>query len=249
MKKYLLFGFALFACACLFAFDAEVTSLEGKAQVSTNGTTWSPLAVGNRISEGATIQTGFKSQLKLKVKGSEVTLGAMTRIKVDQLSEKGDIDNTVVSMKIGSLTSNVKKIEDRRAGFTIRGPAATASVRGTILSEEVGYNKDTVSAIENTTLVWPSSQNGDDDSAAGARAITPGQKSAFDSNGGETTPQSIAVQNALGLGGAAESAAAVESVASGGSSLSSDLGAGLGSSSGVNNETTSSVLVNVTFEE
>ncbi|MCR5046124.1 MAG: FecR family protein [Treponema sp.] len=159
MKKVFLFGIAILTCVSLFAFDAEVIGLEGKAQVSKNGTTWTPLAVGSKVSQGDTIQTGFKSQVKLKVKGSEITLDSMTRIKVDQLSEKGDMDNTVVSMKIGSLTSNVKKIEDRRAGFTVKGPAATASVRGTVLSEECGYNRDIVTAIESTTMVWPSSLN------------------------------------------------------------------------------------------
>lgn len=216
MKKIIFIAITIAACACAFALDAEVTALEGKAQVSTNGTTWAPLTVGSRVSQGSTIQTGFKSQLKLKVKGSEITLDPMTRIKVDQLSEQGNLDNTVVSMQIGSLTSNVKKIEDRRAGFTVKGPAATASVRGTIVSEEVGYNRDTVSAIEHTTMVWPSSANGGDDAAvapAGARAIAPGQRSSVDNAGGQRSPQSLAVEGAFSLGGAPASAAMVEGVA------------------------------------
>lgn len=220
MKKAILTGILAGFCACLFALDAEVIGLNGKAQISTNGTSWSPIAVGNRIPQGAIIQTGFKSELKLKVKGSEITLDPMTRITIDELSEKDNRDNTVVSMKIGGLTSNVKKVEDRRAGFTVKGPAATASVRGTILSEEVGYNRDTVKAIENTTMVWPSSANGDgegDSANSAARAIAPGQKSSVDSNGGQSSPQSLASQDA-NLAGAAASAAAMEAVASSGQS-------------------------------
>lgn len=255
MKKFILFGITVFACACLFALDAEVTALEGKAQVSTNGTTWTPLAVGNKISQGATIQTGFKSQLKLKVKGSEITLDAMTRIKVDQLSEQGNVDNTVVSMKIGSLTSNVKKVEDRRAGFTVKGPAATASVRGTIVSEEVGYNRDTVSAIENTTMVWPSSANDEGDAsgeapAAAARAIAPGQKASVDNHGGERAPQSHASLAAFDLGGAPESAAAAEAVAAAGADAGGFSSGQASNSNGAEiSPTNGTIVVNVTFAE
>ncbi len=236
MKRFFAIASVLFACAALFAFDAEVVGVTGKAQVSTNGTTWTPLAVGNKVSQGATIQTGFNSQVKLKVKGSEVTLDAMTRIKVDQLSEKGDLDNTVVTMKIGSLTSNVKKLEDRRAGFTVRGPAATASVRGTVLTQECGYNKDTVTAIESTTMVWPTEEEAEEEEAVegaeeaaapslpvaedgrvqakpGARAITPGQVSSVNNEGGQKSPQSHAAESALSIGGAPPSAAAMEGVA------------------------------------
>ena len=203
MKKTFVFGILFAVCASLFALDAEVIGIEGKAQVSTNGTTWAPVAVGSKIPQGATIQTGFKSSLKIKFKGSEITLDPMTRIKVDELSDKDNRDNAVVSMKIGGLTSNVKKVEDRRAGFTVKGPAATASVRGTILSEEVGYNRDTVRAIENTTMVWPSSSNGESEgSEKGASAIAPGQVASVDMDGGQKAPQSHASDQAVKLNGA-----------------------------------------------
>ena len=232
MKRALSFTIAASLCACLFAFDAEVTSLSGKAQFSLNGTSWSAISVGTKIPQGAAIQTGFKSELALKLKGTELKLEPMTRITLDELSEKGNKDNAVVSMKIGGLTSNVKKLEDRRAGFTVKGPAATASVRGTVLSEECGYNKDTVSAIESTTMVWPSSSNeaadarlGDEDSdsddgnasaAKGAVAIAPGQISSVNSDNGQRSPQSHAVAQASDMGGASSRAAMQEGVSPGG---------------------------------
>ena len=255
MKKAFIFGTLLAACACLFALDAEVVGLEGKAQVSANGTSWSPISVGSKISQGSTIQTGFKSSLQLKFKGSLITLDPMTRIKIDELSDKDNTDNAVVSMKIGGLTSNVKKIEDRRAGFTVKGPAATASVRGTIVAEEVGYNRDTVRAIENTTMVWPSSENSDggsDNAAAGARAIAAGQKSSVDSSGGQGSPMSHAAKDALTMGGAPTSAASAEAVASGdaGASAANDSFAsssGSGSSTPVASK--GSVVVTVDFKD
>ena len=158
MKKFIFAAIISLTAACLFAYDAEVLSVQGRAQYSSNGTSWTPIAVGTKIGQGATIQTAFKSALKIKFKGSVVDLGPMTRIKLEELSETPAKDNAVVSMKIGTLTSNVKKVEDRRAGFTIKGPAATASVRGTIVREECGYKCDTVTAIESVTAVWPTAK-------------------------------------------------------------------------------------------
>ncbi len=252
MKKTFIFALLFAACAALFALDAEVIGLEGKAQYSTNGTVWSPIAVGNKLPQGATIQTGFKSSLKLKVKGSQITLDPMTRIKLDELSEKGDKDNTVVSMKIGGLTSNVKKLEDRRAGFTVKGPAATASVRGTVLREECGYNKDTVTAIENTTLVWPSSSSADadaesDSAASGASAVAAGQVSSVDANGGHKAPQSSAAESAYGLGGAVASAAAAESVSSGGASEGFSSSADSNKGNSQTDIATGSVAISITY--
>lgn len=259
MKRLLFVLTALFVCQALFALDAEVVELTGKAQVSSNGTTWSPLAVGSVVSQGATIQTGFNSQLKLKVKGSTITLDPMTRIKVEQLSDKGNIDNTVVSMKIGGLTSNVKKVEDRRAGFTVKGPAATASVRGTILSEECGYNSDVVTSVENTTMVWPSSANdestGDAESGSsqgkGARAINPGQVASVNSSGSQKAPSSHASEAAFGLGGAVASAAAQEGVATASSSPSDSMANNSGSSGAFEEiaPATGKIAVKVTFVE
>ena len=80
------------------------------------------------------IQTGFKSELIIKMKNSTVTVSPMTRITVEQLAEKKDKDETKLFLDTGSLRSNVKKTEDRRIGFTVRSPVATASVRGTEFS-------------------------------------------------------------------------------------------------------------------
>lgn len=264
MKRIILVLAALFACSALFALDAQVISLTGKAQFSSNGTTWSPLAVGSAVPQGATIQTGFNSQVKLKFKGSEITLDPMTRIKVEQLSDKGNVDNAVVSMKIGSLTSNVKKLEDRRAGFTVKGPAATASVRGTILSEECGYNRDTVTARENITMVWPSSKNTESSDGADAesgqqvqdaRAIAPGQASSFDNAGGERSPRGNAAESAFGMGGAPATCAMAEAVAPGAAGGSDGPGAsGAAARGGSNSDitsaaTTGTISVSVTFAE
>ena len=107
MKKIFLAALVSLTAAALFAYEAEVLSVQGKAQLSNDGTSWTPVSSGTVIGQGTTIQTGFKSYLKIKFKGSVVDLGPMTRIKVEELSESADKDNAVVSMKVGSLLSNL----------------------------------------------------------------------------------------------------------------------------------------------
>ena len=64
--------------------------------------------------------------------------------------------------------------------------------------------EEMVGTIENTTMVWPSSSNGDSSAAEGkgARAIAPGQIASVDSEGGQRAPQSHAAEEAVKLGGA-----------------------------------------------
>ncbi len=206
MKRFFLAIFIASLSFALFAYDAEVIEIQGRAQVSSNGTSWSPLNVGSVISQGATIQTAFKSSLKLKLKGTTVNVGAMTRIKVEELSESPAKDNAVLSVKTGSLVSNVKKVEDRRVGFTIKGPAATASVRGTVFGIECQYLADTVSGQESQTAVWPT------DADASSCVVSQGQSVTIGADGRQTDPIKKAIGGAYDLGGANALTAKLEAV-------------------------------------
>lgn len=223
MKKFFIAIFAASLSWALFAYDAEVMEIQGRAQVSSNGTSWSPLNVGSVISQGATIQTAFKSSLKLKLKGTTVNVGAMTRIKVEELSESPAKDNAVLSIKTGSLVSNVKKVEDRRVGFTIKGPAATASVRGTIFGLECRYKSDTVTGKESQTAVW-ASNDGQEISLAGnvfngTCVVWQGQSVSVGAAGKQDAPLEKAISNAYNLGGAVPLAAREEAVGASPSAL------------------------------
>lgn len=197
MKKIFLAAIFCISTAALFAYDAQVLSVQGKTQFSNDGSSWTPLSEGTVIGQGATVQTAFKSSLKLKFKSSVVDLGPMTRIKIEELSESSSKDNAVVSMKLGTLTSNVKKLEDRRAGFTIKGPAVTASVRGTIVKEECGYNSDTVTAIESVTAVWLTSKG-----EGSAQEISDNSNSAQAVSGGRAAPGACALSQGQSTKGA-----------------------------------------------
>lgn len=161
MKKSILsfcfiFIFAFFSFA--ENFTAQVTTVSGKAEVLT-GTEWKTLNVGDTLKNGDTVQTGFKSSLSLKVKDSVINVSALTRMTVEQLSENAQKDNVRVFVKTGGVSSNVQKSNNKKVGFTVRTPVATASVRGTEFSVENTFNSSSVETMRGSVAVWKSSNS------------------------------------------------------------------------------------------
>ena len=159
VKTFAFICLTLFGSICAFSapFEATVVSAKGKTEVQRTGV-WTALTIGNSVSRGDVIQTGFKSELIIKMKNSTVTVSPMTRITVEQLAEKKDKDETKLFLDTGSLRSNVKKTEDRRIGFTVRSPVATASVRGTEFSIKNIFGGTEIIGYEGETTAWKSAQ-------------------------------------------------------------------------------------------
>ncbi|MBO6218478.1 MAG: FecR domain-containing protein [Treponema sp.] len=149
MKRFILSIIFAALTSSLFAMQAQVVSATGKAEVQ-KGSSWAALKAGDVLDAGSVIQTGFKSELVLKIKESTVTVSALTRITLQTLAEREGIsgsqgkDETTIFLDTGSLKSNVQKSADRRVGFTVRSPVATASVRGTALQFIAGFKKNTL---------------------------------------------------------------------------------------------------------
>ncbi len=134
--------------------QATVLSAKGKTEVQ-KGTGWVPLKAGSVLNKGDVIQTGFKSELILKIKNTTVTVAPLSRITIEQLAEKGNKDDTRLFLDTGSLKSDVKKTEDRRVGFTVRSPVATASVRGTVIGVANKFgNVTAVYGFDGVTAAW-----------------------------------------------------------------------------------------------
>ena len=149
MKRFILSIIFAALTSSLFAMQAQVVSATGKAEVQ-KGSSWAALKAGDVLDAGSVIQTGFKSELVLKIKESTVTVSALTRITLQTLAEREGIsgsqgkDETTIFLDTGSLKSNVQKSADRRVGFTVRSPVVTASVRGTALQFIAGFKKNTL---------------------------------------------------------------------------------------------------------
>ena len=136
------------------ALDAVVVSSAGKVEVQ-NGTQWVPVKEGDVLKKGSVVQTGFKSELVLKVKESNMKISQLTRMVIENLSAGSDKDDTRIFIDTGSVRSEVNRSGARKVGFTVRSPVATASVRGTIVKLSNEYRGAKVETERGVVLAWP----------------------------------------------------------------------------------------------
>lgn len=159
MKKLILSVILSALAFSSFAMQATVVSTKGKAEVQTGGS-WIALKAGDTLDQGSVIQTGFKSEIILKIKESTVTVAPLSRITLQTLAEREGLngaqgkDETSIFLDTGSLRSNVQKSADRRVGFTVRSPVATASVRGTVFDMKARYRSVNLSTIQGRVAFW-----------------------------------------------------------------------------------------------
>lgn len=134
MKKFgkkLLIVFVAFVFASpLFAASAKVTFVKGKAEVLKNNA-WMTLNIGDTLEMSDTISTGFQSEIKIEYGGSVMSLGALTRITLENLSSTSSKEDVSIYLKTGAIRSKVTHTEEKRVSYKVKSPVAVCSVRGT----------------------------------------------------------------------------------------------------------------------
>ena len=138
MKKvFLIITLVCFMLAPLLAISGEVVAVKGKAEIKQGGK-WIPAKTGNKIEQGNMISTGFKSELTLKIDGSVITVKPMTRLTIEEITQKNEAVSSEVYLNVGSVKADVKPASTKKVEFKVKTPVATASVRGT--SGEIDAN-------------------------------------------------------------------------------------------------------------
>lgn len=139
---------ALFAVSSLAALEGEVVTVSGKVEYQGSGGSWMPLKSGDTVNSGTMISTGFKSNATIRLGASILSVKPLTRMTLTTLSEKEDVVDTEVYLDVGTVKAEVKSYNNKRNGFSVRSPVATASVRGTVF--EMG---DKVTVFEGSVEV------------------------------------------------------------------------------------------------
>jgi hypothetical protein len=135
MKRMPIFVFALAlfgSVAPVFALTGEVVATSGKVEIQDQDGGWKTLKKGDAISEGTMISTGFKSEATVKLGGSVLTIRPLTRMTLTQLVEKEDTVTTELYLEVGNVKAEVNSFNNKKNGFKVKSPVATASVRGTV---------------------------------------------------------------------------------------------------------------------
>ncbi len=134
MKTKLISAGILFALVLgsAHALDGQIVSISGKVEAQNQSGTWIPLKAGDALVAGTMISTGFKSEATVKLGASVLTIKPLTRMTLTQLLEKEDTVDTELFLEVGNVKAEVNSLNNKKNGFTVRSPVATASVRGTV---------------------------------------------------------------------------------------------------------------------
>jgi len=130
----------LLALSPVFALTGEVISVNGRVEMHDGQGIWRNVSVGDTVTAGTVISTGFRSDATIRLGASVISIRPLTRMTLNELIEKSDIVQTDLFLEVGNIKAEVNPLNNKRNGFTVRSPVATASVRGTVF--EMGDSID-----------------------------------------------------------------------------------------------------------
>jgi hypothetical protein len=111
---------------------ATITGVTGKVEIKAGDTAaWRTARVGMVITKGSFVSTGFDSTAVLEIGQSVVRVRPLTRMKLEDLVQKGGAVSTTLSLNVGRVRAEVKTVTGVSQDFKLKGPVSTAAVRGT----------------------------------------------------------------------------------------------------------------------
>ncbi len=159
VKTAIVAALAMMTGLSAFAVEAKVTSVSGKVQKQEKGASaWTDVKQNDVLKEGTMLSTGFNSSVTINIDGSICTLQPLTRMSLEQLSQKDVSQNgkdktvtkTALYIDTGKASFKVNSTDKKLNDFKVHSPASTASVRGT---EFTFYSVGTVRTLNGLVAV------------------------------------------------------------------------------------------------
>jgi hypothetical protein len=145
---------ALFVAAGATAQQTALfEDVSGKVEVRPLGGAWQTAQAGQQIPLSATVSTGFGSEATLALGRATVVMKALSRMTVEELVEREGVSQTSTRVNVGRVSARVRSAEGVRTNFQVRGPIATASVRGTDFDFDTFMLFVTENEVELTNLL------------------------------------------------------------------------------------------------
>jgi len=138
-KKVLTITVLIFLCAgFVFAQNGVITEMSGTVEIKrAESADFVPAKVGEQLALDTIVSTGFRSTALITAGSSVITVRPITRLTLSELSNSSGTETINVSLQTGKVRVDVNPPAGTKANMTVRGPTATASVRGT------GFELDT----------------------------------------------------------------------------------------------------------
>ena len=165
----------LFCTALVFGQNGVIKELAGTVELKRAGqTAFVPARAGDTVARDTVVSTGFKSTALITIGSAVITVRPLTRLTLTEIQSSAGSETINVSLQTGRVRVDVEPPAGTRANATVRGPSATASVRGTSFefdTREVKVIKGVVAfkGLKGGTMLiaaGSASQLGDDDRAS-----------------------------------------------------------------------------------
>ena len=131
-----------------FAQNGVITGMSGTVELMKAGSSaFVPARTGDEVAMSTIVSTGFKSTALIKAGNTVITVRPLTRLSLAELSASAGTETLNVSLQTGRVQIDVNPPAGTRVTMTVRGPTATASVRGTTFifdTRNISVQKGTV---------------------------------------------------------------------------------------------------------
>jgi hypothetical protein len=132
MKKLLFVTVFIATGLYLSAQNAVIEQVSGTVEIKQPGeTSFKPAKAGDTVFQETVISTGFKSFALVKIGSTAITVRPLTLLSLTEVQKSAESETLNVSLQAGRVRVDVKPPAGEKALATVRGPIATASVRGT----------------------------------------------------------------------------------------------------------------------
>jgi hypothetical protein len=178
MKKvFALTVLAFCAEVTVYAQSGMVKELVGTVELKKPGAAnFVPAGVGDTLTQDTIVSTGFKSTALITVGSSSIIVRPLTRLTLAELNSGEAAETINVNLQTGRVRVDVNPPAGTRTNMTVRGPSATASVRGT------GFDFDTRNlAVRHGKVSFQGNKGG-------VMRVSAGSTSTVESNGKAADP-------------------------------------------------------------
>ncbi len=132
MKKICVFVCLLLCAAAVFGQNAVIRELSGTVELKHAGqTVFTAAKIGDEVAQSTVVSTGFRSTALIEVGSSVITVRPLTRLSLAEIASAPGTETINVNLQIGRVKVDVNPPLGTRTSMSVRGPNATASVRGT----------------------------------------------------------------------------------------------------------------------
>jgi hypothetical protein len=138
-----------------FAQQGTIQDTTGTVEIKQAGAaSFTAAKQGDPVAGDTVISTGFKSSATIRVGSSTIVVRHLTRLSFAEISSSQGAEQVNLDLHTGRVRVDVKPPAGTKVDFSVRGPTATASVRGT------SFDFDTINLTVNEGTVAYSGARG-----------------------------------------------------------------------------------------